>query len=353
MTKLKGIFFIALILVVASCAKEYKIKPKVGTPYEMVIPGDLKQSGFKVPADNPLTKEGVALGRRLFYDPILSDDGSQSCASCHQQKNAFVDANKKFSIGIDGSVGKRNSMPIFNLAFQNNFFWDGRITTLEEQALLPIEDPLEMKSSVPVAISKLQKHPEYPKLFKDAFGSDVITPTNLAKAISQFERIIVSGDSKYDRVQKGLDVFTDLEQEGKLIYEDPSHSTGGDCFHCHSMGSTFTDFDFRNNGMDLTFPDFGRFAVTGLEKDKGKFRTPTLRNIAVTGPYMHDGRFTTLDQVLQHYNLHVEQASPNLDLNLINVTPGRLPKAKREALIAFLNTLTDSTLLTNPAYAKP
>jgi cytochrome c peroxidase len=343
--------FIGSIIFVVSCSKEKKITTT--TPVTLTFPGDLKASNFVIPEDNKFTKEGIALGRRLFYDPILSSTNTQSCGSCHHQKNGFVDPNKQFSIGVDGSIGKRNSMPIVNLGFQSSFFWDGRAKTLEEQALVPIEDPTEMKSSVPQAIAKLQAHPEYPALFNKAFGSSVITPSNLGKAIAQFERTIISGDSKYDKVKKGLATFTEQEQEGFTIFSDGNEITGGDCLHCHVIGSTFSDFDFRNNGLDEVLTDLGKYNVTKVEDDKGKFKTPSLRNIALTGPYMHDGRFKTLDEVMQHYNLHFSLNSPNLDPVMSIQIQGRLNKEKRDAVIAFMRTLTDSSLITNPAFSNP
>jgi cytochrome c peroxidase len=346
------LFFSATALII-SCSKDLKVttKPKL-TPYSLVIPGDLKKSNFIVPADNPLTVEGVTLGRHLFYDPILSDDGTQSCSSCHHQENAFSDP-KQFSVGIDGSTGNRNAMSLVNLGFQREFFWDGRTKTLEEQALMPIEDVREMKSTVAKAITKLKASAKYQDLFAKAYPNEGITPNTLAKAIASFERIIVSGESKYDKYVQGKATFTDEEELGFLFFSDTEPSTGGDCLHCHVIGSTFSDFFVRNNGLDVNFTDSGKYYATGNLNDIGKFKTPSLRNIALTAPYMHDGRFATLAQVMSHYNTGFKLNSPNLDPTMSEQVPGRLSTSKRNAIIAFLHTLTDSTLITNPDLSKP
>jgi cytochrome c peroxidase len=342
---------IALVYLMQGCRKDPSAAYSF-TPYNFNIPTGTLPSTLPIPADNKTTEEGVALGRMLFYDPILSDDNTQSCASCHKQSNAFVDGNNQFSKGIDGSIGDRNSMPLFNLMWAGSYFWDGRSSSLEAQALKPIEDPREMKSTVTKALKKLNEHPTYPLLFAKAFGTNNIEASHLAKALAQFERSIISCNSKFDRVQAKKDTFTTQELKGYLLFINSDPNTGGDCIHCHVIGSTFTDFEFRNNGLDAVPKDKGRNLITGLNSDIGKFKTPTLRNIAVTAPYMHDGRFNNLADVIDHYNLLFVQNSL-LDPVMQEQAKDRLTEAQKADLIAFLHTLTDSTLLTNPAYAKP
>jgi cytochrome c peroxidase len=354
---------IALLFVVTSviisCRKDGKINLNLfsTTAYQFNIPsGTLPTTTPKpIPLDNATTNEGVALGRMLFYDPILSGNGTQSCASCHLQSRAFTDA-ERYSRGIDGSIGNRNAMPLFNLMWNPTFFWDGRDSSLEQQALHPIENPIEMKAKLEDVITKLNNHPSYPDLFNKAFGSKVITKQNLAKAIAQFERTIISCNSRYDKIEANpfdKDTFTTAELRGKLIFEGNNPSTDGDCIHCHTAGTTFSDYGFKNNGLNEIPLDSGRYYVTKKLSDIGKFKTPSLRNIALTAPYMHDGRFNTLEEVMDHYNTGFHATSQYLDPVMQVQVQGRLTKTQRNDVIAFLNTLTDSTLITNPAYSKP
>ncbi len=356
--KIIALLFVATSIII-SCRKDSKINlnPFSTTPYTFNIPaGTLPNSTPKpLPTDNVTTVEGVALGRMLFYDPILSGNGMQACASCHNQANAFTDT-ARFSKGIDGSIGGRNAMPIFNLMWSPTFFWDGRDSSLEQQALHPIKNPIEMKANLDDVITKLNNHPSYPDLFNKAFGSKVVTKENLAKAIAQFERTIISCNSRFDKIQASpfdADTFTTSELRGKILFEGNSPETDGDCIHCHVAGSTFTNFDFKNNGLDEIPADSGRAKVTKSMLDFGKFKTPSLRNIALTAPYMHDGRFKTLQEVMDHYNTGFHATSQYLDPNMQRQIQGRLTKTQRNDVIAFLNTLTDSTLITNPAYSKP
>jgi cytochrome c peroxidase len=325
-----------------------------------------------LPTDNPLTKQGIKLGRLLFYDPILSGDSTLACAGCHHQQNAFVDFNKRFSTGIDGIQGTRNSMPMFNLAWAKSFFWDGRSTTLEQQILLPVEDPIEMHETWPNALQKLSRHKDYPKMFFEAFNTRDITKEDAAKAIAQFLRTIVSSNSRYDKYYRGElfgtgQEFTDEEELGlELFMKEPALVNGGaDCFHCHDVGNNLfqnvnINDQFRNNGLQEAatindFQDKGRGAITGNTSDYGKFKAPSLRNLSFTAPYMHDGRFQTLDEVIEFYNAPPKQ-SPTLDpvmsthrnLGGLNLSP-----ADKAALKAFLLTLNDESLLTNPNFSKP
>jgi cytochrome c peroxidase len=241
-------------------------------------------------------------------------------------------------------------MPLFNLGWNTKgLFWDGGATNLESQVIAPILNPLEMHDLLPNVINKLRVHSEYPALFKAAFGTDSITVPLLMKAIAQFERTLISGNSKYDRYVRGTESLTPQELSGLNLYTDMSK---GDCNHCHVLGSTFTDFEYRNTGLDSIAVDKGRALVTLNPTDDGKFKTPTLRNIALTAPYMHDGRFSNLTQVLNFYNTGYHYTQ-NLDLNLQTAVKGRLSTQDMLDIIAFLNTLTDTEFTTNPNFSKP
>ncbi|MBL7808965.1 MAG: cytochrome C peroxidase [Saprospiraceae bacterium] len=323
-----------------------------------------------VPEDNPMTYDGVQLGRRLFYDPILSADSTMSCASCHLPAGNFTD-NKAVSVGIDGIAGKRSSMALLNIAYATNgLFWDGRAASLEAQALMPVEDPVEMHHHWPQLVEQLKEHPGYPALFRKAFGiknRSEISKELAAKAIAQFERILISsGTSKYDKFAQGdVDVFDDEELDGYLMYFEEAWKYGlnlpdAQCFHCHG-GITLTGNNYFNNGLDSVgsldeFKDFGRFKVTGNPSDKGKFRTPTLRNIALSGPYMHDGRFQTLEQVIDNYarkGFGVSNEDPNLPLMGLNAPNNTLTQDHKKAIVKFLHTLTDTVFINNPDIQNP
>jgi len=324
-----------------------------------------------VPADNPMTIEGVQLGRRLFYDPLLSADSTQSCSSCHLPEFSFTD-NNRFSIGIDGIAGKRNSMSLLNVAYvTDGLFWDGRAKTLEIQALAPVEDPIELHNTWPNVIEKLKSHPTYPALFRKAFGINdrsQITRELAAKAIAQFERILISsGESRFDQFVKGnIDLFDDEELDGKLMFFDEGaeyNLPDAQCFHCHG-GVTLTGGKFFNNGLDSVgsldeFKDLGFFHTTGNHFDKGKFRTPTLRNIALTAPYMHDGRFQTLEEVIEQYNDNgFGVVNEGAFLNQIGFPNGDgtytgLTNNQKRAILKFLHTLTDTAFINNPDVQNP
>jgi cytochrome c peroxidase len=304
-----------------------------------------------IPNDNPLTEEGIALGKRLFFDPILSGNGTQSCASCHQPQASFTD-NLSQSIGIDGLAGPRNSMPLFNLAWNYNerFNWDGKALSLERQALEPVENPLELHSNWTDVVARLENHPEYPEWFELAFKDPNITKERVTMAIAQFERTLISANSKFDRYSLGQTALTPQELNGLDVFlrEDK-----GDCFHCHGNPNNplWTDNDFHNNGLDATFDDLGLGAVTGDPSDNGKFRTPSLRNLAFTAPYMHDGRFATLDEVIEFYSTGL-QNSPTIDPLMKNVEQGgvQLSEPDKADLKAFLLTLSDPSFVNNPDF---
>ncbi|MBL7773655.1 MAG: c-type cytochrome [Chitinophagaceae bacterium] len=337
-----------LLLLVFSCKKDPQvILPGQTTPYNLTIPSSLPK--LVIPSENPLTVEGVALGRKLFYDNILSANNTMSCASCHQFKNYFVDSNKAFSVGIDNIAGTRNSMPLFNMGYAKNYFWDGGATSLEAQVSGPITNKIELHETLENVVSKLQAHPQYPDLFKKAFGSDRITTKHLFYAIAQFERTLISGNSKFDQWRKGLVQLTDAETRGMNLYNDENK---GDCVHCHTFGSTFTDFEFRNTGLDSIPVDKGRGLITLNSADDGKFKTPSLRNIAVTAPYMHDGRFLTLQSCVEHYNKNFHYTA-NLAPELKSKLKNRLSEQDVQDIVAFLNTLTDAEFITKSEFDRP
>ena len=326
------------------------------TPYTLEFPNHLGQP--ILPADNPLTEEGILLGRMLFYDPILSADSTMSCISCHLQELAFTDGKAK-SVGIQGIETPRSSMALINLVFVDSvFFWDGRSFTLEDQALLPIEAHDELNDSWENVENKLRRHNDYPQHFRAAFGIErksEITSDLAVKAIAQFERTLISGNSKFDQVYLNEDRFTEEELFGEELFEVETAITleHPGCTHCHS-GVHFTNNAFENNGLDNPgsyegFVDKGRGAVTGVLFDNGKFRVPTLRNIALTAPYMHDGRFATLDEVLEHY----ASGGHGAEFSNVNIRPFNLTEEEKQALIAYMNTFTDTTFLNNPAFKSP
>ena len=320
--------------------------PKGTAPYKLDI--TRRFPAVKLPADNPLTEEGVALGRKLFNDPRLSINNSQSCASCHLREHAFTDP-RRLSIGATGDIGKRNAMPLFNLAWASDYFWDGRAATLRDQVLVPLQDPHEMAESLENVVKKLEADDSYRDAFRRASGEAGITSTKLALALEQFLLTLVSQDAKFDRAVRKLDTFTPDESRGLELFLtefDPARGMrGADCFHCHG-GTLFTSHKYADNGLDLKPVDSGRMTVTGDETDRGKFKIPSLRNVELTAPYMHDGRFKTLEEVVEHYSSGVHR-SPNLDPNLAKHPDEgiKLSSNDKRALVAFLKTLTDRSFV--------
>mgnify|MGYP000881321252 CR=1 FL=1 len=328
-------------------------------PYVLQYPVNFG-SRFSIPADNPTTKDGVYLGRLLFYEKALSANNNISCESCHQQKHAFTDG-KVFSVGTDGSLTARNSMSLANLLWVRNFFWDGRSTSLEAQAKFPLTDTHEMGQSLQESSKKLNDIALYPPLFRKAFGSSHITEDKILKALAQFERTLISADSNYDRYLAGKYNPTDQELRGLLLFErspNPKNGTrGANCGHCHGGVKTYKEL-FHNNGLDSVSIDKGREQITGQSTDRARFRVPTLRNIMLTAPYMHDGRFRTIEQVLDHYNAHIQKSATLSSFlqNTSNEMGGQnlaLTKSEKADLTAFLGMLTDSTFITNPAFSNP
>ena len=348
------IFYLLAILLVQSCCKtdcDEPIDEFNPSPYNLVIPSTLPP--IDIPEENPLTIEGVELGRMLFYEPLLSGDGTQACASCHMQSAGFTDS-ARYSTGIDGLQGSRNAMVVFNLAWSPTLFWDGRASSLEEQALDPIVNPIEMHETWADAAEKLNAHAEYPELFKKAFDIDEIDSSYVVKAIAQFERTLISGNSKWDQWIRGEVILTEQELRGWDLFNIDGPIVGADCFHCHTAPH-FTDFTFHNNGLDgdEAFTDLGLYEVTENDIDKAKFKTPTLRNIEVSGPYMHDGRFASLEEVVEHYNSG-GHASSTVDPLMKNIGEGLLLSPEdKQALIAFLRILTDHEFLNNQDFSNP
>jgi cytochrome c peroxidase len=312
-----------------------------------------------IPDDNPQTEQGVKLGRMLFFDPILSIDSSMSCASCHLPELSFTDG-RAASVGVLGLTTKRSSMAIVNLSLLNgNLFWDGSANSLEAQALLPIEAHDELNDTWENVALKLQRHAEYPRRFREAFGIEFpseIKRELAVKAIAQFERTLISANSKYDQVVwKNEGEFTEEEELGYELFKVETSQVFGHpgCTHCHTEPN-LTDNQFHNNGLDdvssfTDFTDLGRGGFNNVVFDNGKFRTPTLRNIALSAPYMHDGRFQTLEEVLDHY----AAGGHGFENEDANIRPFNLTDEEKQALVAFLNTLTDTSFIGNPAFQSP
>jgi cytochrome c peroxidase len=329
---------------------------------------------MEIPADNPMTVEGIQLGRHLFYDPILSRDSTISCSSCHQIDKAFTDG-EVFSLGIDGRRALRNSMSLINVGYsqiknrEHNFMWDGRFQTLEEQALAPVEDPNEMDADWAMIEKRLQTHPDYPQMFRNAFGIEdrsQITKYLAAKAMAQFQRTLNSANSKYDSLRWiSFSPYTAQEERGLLLFTGDNFSNpsvkDAECAHCHSFSDTKTLFarnEFTNNGLDSVtsyedFVDKGFGNISNDDTRNGFFREVTVRNIALTAPYMHDGRFNTLREVLDHYATG-GHAAPNLAPELTTSTSIRtLTNAEKDDLEAFLRTLTDHSIATKEEWSNP
>ncbi|HEY0456756.1 MAG TPA: MbnP family protein [Verrucomicrobiae bacterium] len=298
-----------------------------------------------LPRDNPLSGEGVELGRKLFNEKLLSVNNSQSCASCHRVEAAFADPQRQFSTGAEGQGGTRNTMSLFNLAWKNLFFWDGRAASLRQQVLMPIQNPIEMNEKLDHVTAKLSGTKDYPAAFAKVYGSPEITSDRMARALEQFLLTLVSCDSKFDRAIRGEEQLDEQEKRGFELFMteyDPRRGQfGADCFHCHG-GPLFQSQTFANNGLDSLSKDLGRGAVTTREADAGKFAVPSLRNVAITAPYMHDGRFKTLEEVIEHYSTGLKRSS-TLDPNLAKHPANglQLSASDKRALVAFLKTLTD------------
>jgi cytochrome c peroxidase len=349
--------FILLATILLSCSTDDgKVDGYTATPLELQIPQLFKDRILSpvIPADNPQTVEGVALGRKLFFEKRLSANNTLACAGCHNPANAFTDP-RQFSVGIDGIQGDRNSMPLYNLAWNYDglFFWDGRATSIEDQALKPVVDPIEMHNTWSNAAETLQSDSEYRQMFSQAFGTETIDSVLVTKAIAQFIRTLISADSKFDRYLAGTGTLTPQELNGLNVFLDENR---GDCFHCHGNPNNplWTDNIFHNNGLDETFTDRGRGIVTGDPREFGLFKTPSLRNLAFTAPYMHDGRFATLEEVIDHYSEGLVY-SETIDPLMKKVAEGgvHLTEQDKADLKAFLLSLSDPSFINNPDFQNP
>ena len=345
---MKFCFLFVSSFVLFSCSSKEEIYTPV--PYNLEIPELFADKLIApiIPTNNPLTVEGITLGKKLFFDKKLSKDNTQSCASCHKPEKAFTD-DTQFSDGVDGQFGTRNSMPLINLAwnFDERFTWDGKELSLERQALEPVKNPIEMHSNWTEVAQKLQADTEYPTLFQQAFGTTKIDSTLVTKAIAQFERTLISGNAKFDKYLRGEVQLTANELNGFNVFMDEAR---GDCFHCHGSNNNplWTDNKFHNNGLDATFTDLGLGAVTGDPNDNGKFKSPSLRNLEFTAPYMHDGRFATLEEVIEHYSTGLKN-SATIDPLMKKVNQGgvNLSIQDKADLKAFLLTLSDFDFINN------
>ena len=271
------------------------------TPIYLDIPKDWPKPVYDF-SKNPLTEEGFQLGRNLFYDPILSRDNTISCASCHLQQTGFTHVDHDLSHGIEGRIGTRNSATLMNLAWNKNFMWDGGVNHLDVQFIHPITSEVEMDDTMENVVTKLQESDLYPNLYQQAFGTNKITGQLTLKALSQFVVMLTTSNSKYDKVLRKEEKFTEMEQKGYNLFQQ-------NCASCHKE-PLFTNDSFENNGLaiDTTLNDMGRMQITQKNKDKQKFKVPTLRNVQFTFPYMHDGRFNTLNDVIKHYNSGIEKS---------------------------------------------
>ncbi|NNV54163.1 cytochrome-c peroxidase [Limnovirga soli] len=335
-------YLLCYVLLMSACDKSSD-KPAIG----VLLPVNFPEPVYNLAA-NPVSWDGFQLGKSLFYDPILSKDNSVSCGSCHIATSAFTQHGHTVSHGINDQLGKRNSLSLVNLAWGKDFFWDGGVHNFDLVAFNPIQNPVEMDETVANVIVKLQQISAYKQQFKAAFGSEEITTQTFTKALSQFMLCMVSANSKYDqyvRKENNITLTTD-ELDGLALVK-------AKCSNCHAT-DLFTDGSFRNNGLSSSFEkDMGRYNVTLMPEDMGKFKVPTLRNLTYSTPYMHDGRFTTLEQVLNHYSSGVK-ATATLDSTLLNngTTGIALSDGEKQHIIAFLKTLDDESFIRDKRFQE-
>jgi cytochrome c peroxidase len=370
MKNIGWIFILVGMLGFSSCTKETGKVPDDAGVYKptLIDPTDIFPAEFGLPVlpkDNPFTEEGVLLGRMLFYDPLLSIDSSISCASCHRQEYAFTEPLDK-SVGFRGLRNMRNSMPLFNLAYHHSYFWDSRAKTLRDLVFEPIQAHNEMAMTLPTLRERLKRNKRYIDYFKKAFNSEP-NLHDMSLAMEQFLLSIVSKDSRFNQFFPGdnLKVLSASELRGAFIYNglidfDANGVTkGADCFHCHG-GELSQQLNagmggIASNGLDPAPVDLGVGGVTNRSQDMGTFKAPSLLNIAVTAPYMHDGRFKTLEEVIDHYSDGVNFDNPNIHPQMAahGGIQLRLSQQQKDDLVAYLRSMTDSTFLNNPAYSNP
>lgn len=326
----KVLTILSIVFFISGCKKDMPLEDMGNEIITLAIP-----VGFPypvIPSDNQPTQNRIDLGKKIFFDPILSRDNTISCSSCHHVDKKFTDG-LQFSLGIDSNHTTRNSMTILNSAYQPYMFWDGGVPSLEQQVLAPIENPLEMDFDINLVVERLQNHPEYPSLFQNAYNQAPSVYT-LTRAIACYERTLFTGKSKYDiyRYENNITILSPSETNGMNIF----FGEQGECFHCHGEYN-FTDYSFKNNGLYLNYVDSGRARITLRQSDVGKFKVPSLRNIANTAPYMHDGSLATLEDVIEHYNSG-GQAHPNKS-GLIQ--PLNLTTQEKQDLVNFLRSLSE------------
>ena len=330
-------------MVIDACKKNDRSSTTLPNTIALEVP-----SNFPPPEnifqDNPLTNEGFALGRKLFYDGRLAKDGIASCASCHQQFAAFSTFDHAFSHGIDNQFTTRNAPGIFNMAWHKELHWDGGINHLEVQPLAPLTAPNEMGETVENVIRKLNSDTRYREMFRAAFGDENVTSQRMLKALSQFMGMMVSGNAKYDQVMRGKAIFTQAEQSGYTIFKSK-------CGSCHKE-PLFTDLSYRNTGIPVNpgIKDLGRMRITRLSQDSLKFKVPSLRNVQVTAPYGHDGRFFSIGAMIDHYRLFV-QDGPTVDPLVKKKISISLNE--KSDLVQFLNTLTDTVFIKDKRFSQP
>lgn len=339
---MKYILIIGVASILVSCKKPV-IEPISNNSDELEFyhPAEFPATAYPL-EQNPIDRKKFELGRELFYSTMLSLDNTVSCASCHAQTHMFADHNIALSAGVGGQLGNRNSPPIFNMAWQPHFMWDGGVNHLEIFSLAPITNPVEMSETMENVVQKLSNSDYWKSLFKTAYGSEEVTDQKIFRSLTQFMLMIVSDNSLYDNVKRGKASFTTEQQAGYDLFLQK-------CASCHTE-PLFTDYSFRNNGLDLVSADEGRALITQNDSDKGKFKVPTLRNVLLTYPYMHDGRFFTIDQVLEHYSSGIQQHE-NLDAQLQNGIP--LTTDEKKYIKRFLETLNDYSLMGNTLLSEP
>lgn len=339
----KSLLIVLWGLALAACSVDPEIKPDVPVDdIQAIVPNGWPAPHYNFEG-NTLTPDGFKLGRALFYEPMLSVDNTISCGSCHQQFSAFAQLDHNFSHGVNGLLGKRNAPALQNLNWNPYYMHDGGVTNLELQPAAPLTNPVEMDETINNVVTKLSNSGHYRTLFKNAYGDETVNSQRLFKALAQFLGTLYSYNSKYDQVKHGKAAFTSSEQSGYSLFQQK-------CASCHAE-PLFSDYQFRNNGLgvDPALNDSGRAHITMQAADLYKFKTPSLRNIQKSGPYMHDGRFTTLDQCLEHYNSGIV-SSPTLDPQLSSGIP--LSAQDKSNLVDFLKTLTDNQFLADQRFAE-
>ncbi len=324
-----------------SCSKRSDVSAV--TPISFPTPAGFPQPIYRF-ENNALTTQGFELGKKLFYDGLLSKDGNFPCASCHQQFAAFATFDHDLSHGFDNQFTTRNAPALQNLVWMKEFQWDGGVNHIEVQPLAPITAPNEMAEDIANVVNKLKKQPSYPPLFAAAFGDTLINTQRILRALAQFTGSLVSSNSRYDEMTRGEAVFSAAEKQGYELFKS-------NCSSCHRE-PLFTDQSYRNNGMTLNpiLKDYGRMMITGKKEDSLKFKVPSLRNVFLTFPYTHDGRFYSIDNVLNHYSSGITQ-SATLDPVLKNGIP--LTPEEKYYIKIFLSTLTDSTFINDSRFAQP